>query len=91
MNDQQNKLKQREALENAYDNFVQPYVNQLIEPNAQPIPTIPVAFPGFCCASGWLVLTLLYCAWMRWQAKKQSRTQNKSNALSLSLKSYPYN
>ncbi len=70
METQQDKLKQREALENAYDNFVQPYVNQLIEVNAQSLPTIPVAFSGFCCASGWLLLTMLYCVWMRSRFKK---------------------
>jgi len=69
MDTQQEKLKQREALENAYDNFVQPYINQLIEVNAQSLPATHIAFSGFCCASGWLVLTLLYCAWMRWRGK----------------------
>ncbi|OCR02474.1 hypothetical protein BCD67_00875 [Oscillatoriales cyanobacterium USR001] len=70
MNDQQEKIKQREALENVYGNFVEPYVNQLIEINAQSLPTTHIAFSGFCCASGWLVLTLLYCAWMRSRFKK---------------------
>jgi hypothetical protein len=60
-----NKFKQREALENAYTNFVEPYVNQLIEVNSQPLPTTPVAFPCFCCASVWLLLTLLYCLWAK--------------------------
>ena len=70
MNDQQDKLKQREALENIYGNFVEPYVNQLMEVNTQSLPTIPVAFSGFCCASGWLMLTLLYCVWMHWRKRK---------------------
>ena len=70
MDNQQNKIKQREALENAYGNFVEPYVNQVIAVNAQSLPNIPAAFPGFCCASGWLLLTILYCVWMRWQRKK---------------------
>lgn len=61
----QNKFKQRAALENAYTNFVEPYVNQLIEVNPQSLPTTPVAFPCFCCASGWLLLTLLYCLWTK--------------------------
>ena len=65
MDSQTEKIKQREALENAYDNFVQPYLNQLTEVNAQSVPDIYVAFPGFCCVSGWLVLTLLYCFWLR--------------------------
>jgi len=70
MNDQQDKIKQREALEDAYDNFVEPYINQLIEVNAQSLPNIDVAFSGLCCASGWLLLTMLYCVWMRWRFKK---------------------
>jgi hypothetical protein len=69
MNDQEDRIKQREALENAYDNFVEPYVNQfIIEVNAQPSPSIDVTLPGFCCVSGWLVLTLLYCFWMRYRS-----------------------
>jgi hypothetical protein len=70
MNTQQDKLKQREALENAYSNFVEPYINQVIAVNTQSLSNIPVAFPGFCCASGWLLLTMLYCVWMHWQRKK---------------------
>ena len=69
MNDQEDRIKQREALEDAHDNFVQPYVNQLIEVNAQSLPNIDVALPGFCCVSGWLVLTLLYCFWMRYRSR----------------------
>ena len=91
MDTQQDKLKQREALENAYGNFVEPYVNQVIAINAQSLSNIPVAFSGFCCASGWLLLTMLYCVWMRWQRKKQSRTQNNNNFLPLPLKRYLYN
>lgn len=67
MNDLQDKFKQRAALENAYSNFVEPYTNQLIEVNAQSFPSAPVAFSGFCCASIWLALTLLYCVWMQWR------------------------
>ena len=70
MNDQQDKLKQREALENAYDNFVQPYIKHLIEVNPQSLPTIPAAFPGFCCVSGWLLLTFLYCVWIKMANQK---------------------
>lgn len=70
MNDREDRIKQREALEDAYDNFVEPYINQLIEVNAQSSPNIDVAFSGFCYASGWLVLTLLYCFWMRSRGKK---------------------
>jgi hypothetical protein len=70
MDTQQEKVKQREALENAYGNFVEPHINHLIEVNTQSLPPTPVAFSGFCCASGWLALTLFYCAWMRWREKK---------------------
>lgn len=59
------KFKEREALENAYSNFVEPYVKQLIEVKPQSLSTTPVAFPCFCCASGWLVLVLLYCLWAK--------------------------
>ena len=69
MDDLQDKFKQREALENAYSNFVEPYTNQLIEVNIQSVPSAPVALSGFCCASIWLVLTLLYCVWMQWRKK----------------------
>jgi hypothetical protein len=70
MTAQEDKIKQREALENAYDNFVQPYIHQLIEIKDQSLPTAPVAISGLCCASGWLALTLFYCAWMRSQSKQ---------------------
>jgi hypothetical protein len=56
-----NKFKDREALENAYSNFVEPSVNQLIEVNAQSLPCTSVAVPCFCSASVWLLVTLLYC------------------------------
>lgn len=72
MDNQQEKLKQREALENAYGNFVEPHINQLIEVKAQSFTTVPVTFSGFCCTSGWLILTLFYCAWMRRREKKLS-------------------
>ena len=69
MDTTQDRIKQREALENAYDNFVEPYVNQfIIEVNAQHSPSIDVTLPGLGCVSGWLVLTLLYCFWMRWRS-----------------------
>lgn len=70
MDTQQEKIKQREALENAYDNFVQPHIDRLIEVNAQSLPDIDVAFPGFCCVSGWLLLVVFYCFWMRQQGRK---------------------
>lgn len=70
MDSQQSKWKQRQALENCYSNFVEPYVNQFMEVNTQSLPAVPVAsYSGLCCTSGWLLLTLLYCMWMRWQRK----------------------
>lgn len=61
----QDKVKQREALENAYENFVEPHVNQLIEVKVES-PMVPVV-PStcFCYVSGWLVLTVFYCLWVR--------------------------
>ena len=68
MNDQEDRIKQREALEDAHDNFVQPYVNQFIEVNAQSLPSIDVTLPGFVCTLAWLGLTLLYCFRMRYRS-----------------------
>jgi hypothetical protein len=70
MDSQQSKWKQRAALENCYTNWVEPYVNQFIEVNTQSLPTVPVtSYSELCCTSGWLLLTLLYCLWMRWRGK----------------------
>lgn len=63
----ENKIKQREALENLYGNFVEPHINRLIEVNSQPLANNPVALPCFCFTSVWLLVTLLYCRWMRWR------------------------
>ncbi len=70
MNTQEDRIKQREALEDAHGNFVEPYINQLTEVNAQSLPNIDVVLPGFCCVSGWLVLVIFYCFWMRSRGKK---------------------
>ncbi|WP_072160596.1 hypothetical protein [Planktothricoides raciborskii] len=71
MDSQQSKWKQRQALENCYSNFVEPYVNQFIEVNTQSLPDVPVtSYSGLCFTSGWLLLTLLCCVrMMRWQRK----------------------
>ncbi len=61
----QDKVKQREALENAYGNFVEPQINQFLEVQVQSMPTVPVMSAGFGCVSGWLLLTVIYCLWMR--------------------------
>ncbi|NET88776.1 MAG: hypothetical protein F6K45_11895 [Kamptonema sp. SIO1D9] len=62
-----NKIKQREALENAYGNFVEPHVNQWMELNTQSLSEVPVTSSGFYCVSGWLLLTVFYCVWMRFK------------------------
>ncbi len=67
MDSQQDKIKQREALENAYTNFVEPHINQFIAIDSKPIPSNPVILSGFYCASGWLLVTLFYCLGMRWR------------------------
>lgn len=54
------KVKQREALENAYTNFVEPQVNQQIEVPVHPLPPPPVNSSVCCSVCGWLLLTLLY-------------------------------
>ncbi|MEA5467275.1 hypothetical protein [Spirulina sp. 06S082] len=78
MDSQQDKIKQREALENAYTNFVEPHVNQSIAIDPQPIASNPVIFSGFCCASGWLLMTLCYCFVMRWRGNKRLKNINQS-------------
>jgi hypothetical protein len=65
---QEDRIKQREALEDAHDNFVQPHIEQLTEVNTQSLPNIDVALPGFCYVSGWLVLVIFYCFWTRWRS-----------------------
>ena len=64
MDNQQEKVKQREALENAHGNFVEPYINQFIAVNNQSLPITPVTPPGLYCTSAWLMLALGYCAWL---------------------------
>lgn len=61
MNELQQKLKEREALENAYGNFVEPHINQWIALSTQTITTPPNPHIGLYCTSGWLLLTLIYC------------------------------
>ena len=58
------KIKQREALENAHGNFVEPHINQFIAVNSQSLTTIPINPPGLYCTSAWLFLALGYCAWL---------------------------
>ena len=63
----QDKFKQRQALEDAYGNFVEPYVNQVMEIQINPAQTPPVRVceMGTYRVSGWLLLTMAYCWWMR--------------------------
>ncbi|WP_072620792.1 hypothetical protein [Spirulina major] len=57
MDELEQKLKERDALEGAYGSFVEPYVTQQIE--------IGVDGAGFYCVAAWVVLTVLYCGWVR--------------------------
>lgn len=70
MDELQRKFKQREALENAYTNFVESYVNQFIEVKWESLSSFPVNASGFYCTSGWLLLTLVYCLWVRCRQRK---------------------
>lgn len=65
MESQQDKIKQREALENAYGNFVEPYITQETVVNTPQMIPVANSDTGFCLLSGWLVITLVYCVWMR--------------------------
>lgn len=73
MDSQQVKIKQRQALENAYGNLVEPYVKQVIEVPPQTLATASVAFPCFCCTSVWLLLTFWYCVRMRGRGGSPNR------------------
>jgi hypothetical protein len=61
----QDKIKQREALEKAYGNFVEPYVSQLqiqmLEVDATPKPPVIVSAWGCYFTLGWLLLVFVYC------------------------------
>ncbi|MDB9518952.1 hypothetical protein PN466_18570 [Roseofilum reptotaenium CS-1145] len=58
------KNRQREVLENLGTTLVDPHIQQLtsIPSHTPPIPAHPVV--GFGCASGWLLVTFIYC-WMK--------------------------
>ena len=84
-NAQKDKWKQREALENCYFNFLEPHVNQFIEVNTQSLTTVPIASSGLYCTSGWLLLTLLYCIWMRWQGKNEILRRSLKNRVSATI------
>ncbi|MGL4502005.1 MAG: hypothetical protein ACRCU2_23265 [Planktothrix sp.] len=65
MLNQQDKIKQRQALEDAYSNFVEPHINQLLEVKVESMTTVPVTSASLVYASGWLLLTMICCLWMR--------------------------
>ncbi|MBO0348315.1 hypothetical protein J0895_04185 [Phormidium pseudopriestleyi FRX01] len=54
------KIKQRQALEDAYSNFVEPYLNQRIEVKLESSCSVAVSPVGFYYASAWLLLVMLY-------------------------------
>lgn len=64
MDTQELRIRQREALENAHGNFVEPHINQFIAVNSQSLTTIPINPSGLYCTSAWLVLALGYLAWL---------------------------
>lgn len=61
--EQGNKKQQRESLENAYTNFVEPHVNQLqlLEVDATPKPPVTVSAWGCYFTLSWLLLVFIYC------------------------------
>jgi hypothetical protein len=59
------KIKQRQALEDAYSNFVEPHIIQLLEVKVESVTTVPVTSAGLGCVSGWLLLVMLYSILMR--------------------------
>ncbi len=60
MDELQQKIKQRQALEDAYSNFVEPYLNQRIEVKQESSCSVAVSPVGVYYASGWLLLVMLY-------------------------------
>ncbi len=64
MNTQELRIRQREALENAHGNFVEPHINQFIAVNNQSLPVTPINPSGLYCTSVWLVLAVGYVAWL---------------------------
>ncbi len=63
-NPQHSKLKQREALENAYSNFVEPHLTSTVPLAPNAIAPLTPTVAG--CTSGWLLLTVVYCLGLRW-------------------------
>jgi hypothetical protein len=59
------KIKQRQALEDAYSNFVEPYLYQRIEVKLESSSSVAVSPVGVYYASGWLLLVMLYTVLMR--------------------------
>ncbi|MGL4502004.1 MAG: hypothetical protein ACRCU2_23260 [Planktothrix sp.] len=65
MDELQRKFKQRQALEDAYSNFVEPHINQFLEVKVESMTTVPVTSASLVYASGWLLLVMLYSILMR--------------------------
>ena len=69
MDTTQDRIKQREALENVMTILLEPYVNNLLLKLTRSLHRVlMLRFLAFACVSGWLVLTLLYCFWMRYRS-----------------------
>lgn len=91
MKEQEDKFRQREALENLGTNWVDPHIQQLTSVPSHTPPTIPThPVVGFGCAAGWLLVTLVYC-WMKremgnreWRSVK-ARTRDPSLCFDLQL------
>ena len=65
MLNQQDKIKQRQALEDAYSNFVEPYLHQGIEVKLESSSPVAVSPVAAYYASGWLLFVMLYCVLRR--------------------------
>lgn len=60
MDELQQKIKQRQALEDAYSNFVEPYLYQRIEVKQESSCSVAVSPVGVYSVSAWLLLVMLY-------------------------------
>jgi hypothetical protein len=58
------RLKQREALENAFDCWVDPYLSEAIEVKSELMTSEVVVPTAVYPLLGWLLLVMLSCVWM---------------------------
>ena len=65
MDELQRKIKHRQAMEDAYSNFVEPYLHQGIEVKLESSSSVAVSPVGVYCVSGWLLFVMLYSILMR--------------------------